>query len=45
MSSEFQDLYERGSAQLVTRVLPADLETPVGAFLKLAVETPFSFLL
>ncbi len=44
MSPEFQDLYERGSAQLVTRMLPADLETPVAAFLKLAGNTPHSFL-
>ncbi len=44
MSPDFAQAYQDGTGQLVTRVLPADLETPVAAFLKLAGETPYSFL-
>ena len=44
LTSDFASTYQRGRAQLLTQVLPADLETPVGAFLKLAGQTPYSFL-
>ena len=37
--------YQDGKPQLVWSELIADLETPVAAFLKLAEEEPFSFLL
>jgi anthranilate synthase component 1 len=37
--------YEAGKGALVWRESPADLETPVGAFLKIAHGEPYSFLL
>jgi anthranilate synthase component I len=40
----FAATYASGAGQLLTRVLSADLETPVAAFLKLAGDTPYSFL-
>jgi len=44
-SSTFRAAYEAGQGALVWRDSPADLETPVGAFLKVAHGQPFSFLL
>ena len=41
----FSQTYGDGSAQVVWTKLVADLETPVSAFLKLANERPYSFLL
>ncbi len=41
----FRDAYERGEGQAVWTRLPADLETPVSAYLKLAAGRPMSFLL
>jgi anthranilate synthase component 1 len=43
--SRFRAAYEAGQGALVWRDSPADLETPVGAFLKVAHGQPFSFLL
>ena len=40
----FRHLYQAGTPQLVWRQLVSDLETPVGAILKLADGKPFSFL-
>ena len=42
---DFQKVYDKGAAQVVSIRLVADLETPVSAFLKLAYERPNSFLL
>jgi anthranilate synthase component I len=44
-SAAFRAAYEAGRGALVWRDSPADLETPVGAFLKIAHGQPFSFLL
>ncbi|CAA7613474.1 anthranilate synthase component I [Magnetospirillum sp. UT-4] len=41
----FRAAYDSGKPQVVWRVLVADLETPVSAFLKLAGGQPYSFLL
>jgi len=41
----FRAAYEAGKGALVWRESPADLETPVGAFLKIAHGKPHSFLL
>ena len=41
----FRAAYEAGKGALVWRESPADLETPVGVFLKLAHGQPHSFLL
>ncbi|MGQ3674694.1 anthranilate synthase component I [Xanthobacter sp. TB0139] len=41
----FARAYEAGKVQVVTTSLVADLETPVSAFLKIAGNTPNSFLL
>jgi anthranilate synthase component 1 len=41
----FRANYEAGRPQVVWRVLVADLETPVSAFLKLANNQPYAFLL
>jgi len=41
----FRDAYARGENQLLWRERVADLETPVGVFLKLADGKPHSFLL
>jgi anthranilate synthase component 1 len=43
--SSFAQTYDSGRPQVVWRVLVADLETPVSAFLKLANGQPNSFLL
>lgn len=43
-SPAFRAAYEAGKGALVWRESPADLETPVGAFLKIAHGKPFSFL-
>ncbi|MCA3269737.1 MAG: anthranilate synthase component I, partial [Thalassospira sp.] len=37
-------LYTSGKAQLLTRRLAADLDTPVGLYLKLCAAQPYSFL-
>jgi anthranilate synthase component 1 len=44
-SSAFAQCYARGEPQVVWTTLVADLETPVSAFLKIAVGRPMSFLL
>jgi anthranilate synthase component 1 len=41
----FREAFARGENQLLTRERVADLETPVGAFLKLAEGRPHAFLL
>lgn len=41
----FYKNFNAGKTQLVWQWIPADLETPVGAFLKLSQNTPYSFLL
>lgn len=40
----FQDTFEKGLTQLVWRWVPADLHTPVSAYLKLAAQQPYSLL-
>ena len=45
MAAAFRAAYQAGRGALVWRDSPADLETPVGAFLKLAHGRPYSFLL
>jgi len=44
-SAQFAAAYEAGRPQVVWTSLVADLETPVSAFLKLAENRPYSFLL
>src|SRR5262245_32573799 len=41
----FQGAYEAGRAQIVSRALVADLDTPVSAWMKLGAADPYSFLL
>ncbi len=41
----FESAFTAGKSQLVMRWVPADLETPVSAYLKLCHEQPYSFLL
>lgn len=41
----FKDAYDRGTAQVVTTRLVGDLETPVSAYLKVAGQHRYSFLL
>lgn len=41
----FKDSFEQGLSQLVWRWVPADLNTPVSAYLKLAKNQPYSLLL
>ena len=41
----FRPAYEQGTPQLVWSELIADLETPVAAYMKLAEDAPYSFLL
>ncbi|MGH1398805.1 MAG: anthranilate synthase component I [Alphaproteobacteria bacterium] len=41
----FQRNFDGGKTQLVTRWIPADLETPVSAYLKLCGNEPYAFLL
>ncbi|MCB1720788.1 MAG: anthranilate synthase component I, partial [Alphaproteobacteria bacterium] len=43
--SEFKHHFTAGRSQLVTHELPGDLETPVGTYLKLCMDAPYSFLL
>ncbi|NDF13163.1 MAG: anthranilate synthase component I, partial [Proteobacteria bacterium] len=43
--AEFQERYASGKPQLMSCVLPADLETPVSSMIKLMQESPFHFLL
>ncbi len=43
--SEFAARYERGEAQIVSRRIVADLETPIGTYLKLAEGRRNTFLL
>lgn len=43
--AEFAERYDNGEPQVVWTRLIADLETPVSAMLKLAVDEPMSFLL
>ena len=44
-AKQFRDIYQKDQAQVVWTTLVSDLETPVSAFLKLAGESPNSFLL
>ncbi|MEO1015666.1 MAG: anthranilate synthase component I [Pseudomonadota bacterium] len=44
-SDLFKSRHDSGESQLVARRLAADLDTPVSAFLKLAGDRPFAFLL
>jgi anthranilate synthase component 1 len=44
-SAAFREAFGAGRGALVWRESPADLETPVGAFLKIAHGQPYSFLL
>lgn len=41
----FQEAYEQGKSQLIWQWLPADLETPVSAYMKLCGNEPYSLLL
>ena len=41
----FSQRFDNGESQLVCRRLSSDLETPVSAYMKLAVHAPYSFLL
>ena len=41
----FHKQFDEGKTQLAWKWIPADLETPVSAFLKVAHEEPYSFLL
>ena len=41
----FEQNFSDGKSQVLWQWVPADLETPVGAFLKLAGHAPYSFLL
>lgn len=41
----FENSFEQGLTQLVWRWVPADLNTPVSAYLKLAQDQPYSLLL
>jgi anthranilate synthase component I len=42
---QFEPKYKKGTAQIVTMRLVADLETPVSAMLRLSADEPFAFLL
>ena len=42
---EFIGRYKKGEAQVVSNTIVADLDTPVSAYLKLAADEPYSFLL
>ena len=44
-STRFAEQYEAGKSQIVWRRIVADLETPVGTYLKLAQDRTHSFLL
>ncbi len=43
--SEFIKDYNSGNAQIVWCEIPADLETPLSAYLKITKDSPYSFLL
>ena len=43
--SDFQTAFDAGKSQLVYHQFPGDLETPVGTYLKLCMDEPYSFLL
>jgi len=43
--SRFKQLSRKGNLIAVGKTIPADLETPVSAFLKLAGDSPYTFLL
>ncbi len=43
--NEFKAAFEAGQTQLVTHQFAGDLETPVGTYLKLCMDAPYSFLL
>ncbi len=43
--TDFQTHFDAGKTQLVWRWISGDLETPVGAYLKLCGKQPYSFLL
>ncbi len=45
MTPEFKTHFENGKTQLVTKTIASDLETPVGAYLKLCDDAPYAFLL
>ena len=42
---QFLKKYNKGTAQIVTMRLVADLETPVSAMIRLSADEPFAFLL
>ncbi len=44
IAADFADRYQRGEAQVVSRRLIDDLETPVAAYLKVGRGRPFAFL-
>ncbi|MDP3920847.1 MAG: anthranilate synthase component I [Candidatus Omnitrophota bacterium] len=44
-SREFRKLLSKGNIIAITRTIPADLETPVSAFLKVSKKSPEAFLL
>lgn len=43
--SEFEAAYNAGKTQLLSHQFTGDLETPVGTYLKLCMDAPYSFLL
>lgn len=43
--ADFKKLNRKGNLIAISRILPADMETPVSSFLKLAQHEPYSFLL
>lgn len=43
--TDFKATFEDGKTQLVTHQFAGDLETPVGTYLKLCIDEPYSFLL
>jgi len=43
--AQFQKTFNAGKTQLLTHQFAGDLETPVGTYLKLCIDEPYSFLL
>lgn len=43
--TDFESAFNAGRTQLVSHQLTGDLETPVGTYLKLCMDAPYSFLL
>jgi len=43
--ADFKTAFDAGQTQLVTHQFAGDLETPVGTYLKLGIDEPYSFLL